>query len=145
MTVRNSKPEHNWVLLVLLGIIIGLLWSADGCQITSYSAWKGEDGEWIPLNRTVYKVNPAEQTIIYWAPGIYEVPNKLVNCIVRDRKNWVGEYLDGSGKVMMENGREVSDQEGIIYIGRIRWQLMEWGIGMSDSKKAKVNESEVNE
>ena len=49
------------------------------------------------------------------------------------------------GKMQMENRREVIDREDTIYIGRIRWQLMEWRTWISHRKKAKVNESEVKE
>ena len=75
------------------------------------------------LNRTTYKVSEKRQEIIFWWPGIMEEPSRLVNCIVRDRKNWIGEYKDGSGKISMINGK-ISDppsDPNELYVSKWRW------------------------
>jgi len=97
-------------------------------QIGSYPVQRQVDGTLIPLNRTIYKVNPLMQTIIYWMPGIDETPRKLVNCAIRNRKNWVGYYLDGSGAVKMRKGKFVTDDPNDIYVGRCRWWLLHFDI-----------------
>ncbi len=99
-----------------------------GGQIGDYPAQRLEDGILMPLNRTIYEVNPLMQTIIYWMPSIHETPRKLVNCAVRDRKNWIGYYSDGSGAVEMRKGRIVTGDPNEIYIGRCRWWLLHVGL-----------------
>ena len=97
-------------------------------QIGSYPVQRQADGTLIPLNRTIYKVNPLMHTIVYWMPGIDETPHKLVNCVVRDKKNWVGYYLDGSGAVKMHKGKIVTDDPNESYVGRCRWWLLHFEI-----------------
>ena len=92
-------------------------------QIGSYPAQRQPDQSLIPLNRTVYKVNPLSHTIIYWMPGIDETPRKLVNCVVRDKKNWAGHYPDGSGSVEMRKGKIVTEGPNEVYIGKYHWWL----------------------
>jgi hypothetical protein len=97
-------------------------------QIVSYPARRLADGTLMPLNRTTYKVNPLMQTIIYWMPGIDEMPGKLVDCAVRNRKNWIGYYPDGSGAVGMHKGKIVTGDPNDIYVGRCYWWLLNFGI-----------------
>jgi hypothetical protein len=81
------------------------------------------NGLLIGLNRTTYKVSFKRQEIVYWMPGIYEQPRRLVNCVVRDRKNWVGEYQDGSGKEIMIKGKlsEEPPSKYYFYVTKWRW------------------------
>lgn len=97
-------------------------------QIGSYPTQRLADGTVIPLNRTIYKVNPFVHTVIYWMPDIDETPRSLVNCTVRDKKNWVGSYYDGSGTVEMRKGRIVTDDPNITYVGRSHWWLLHFEI-----------------
>lgn len=99
-----------------------------GEQIGSYPAMRQADGNLIPLNRTIYKVNPLMQTIIYWTPGIYETPRKLVGCAVRNKKNWMGYYPDSSGSVEMRKGKIVPEDPNDIYLGRCHWWLLHFDI-----------------
>ena len=69
-------------------------------QVTVYPVGKTDKGL-LPLNATKYKVFREAKFVIYWMPGFQDFPAELVKCIVRDRLNWSGEYLDGSGKFMM--------------------------------------------
>lgn len=97
-------------------------------QIGSYPAQKQPDQSLITLNRTVYKVNPLLHTVIYWTPGIHEIPRKLVGCVVRDKKNWVGYYSDGSGSVQMRKGKIVTEDPNEVYIGKYHWWLRHFGV-----------------
>ncbi len=92
-------------------------------QIVSYSAQRQPDQSLMPLNRTVYKVNPLLHTIIYWMPGIVETPRKLVDCVVRNKKNWIGRYPDGSGFVEMRKGKIITEDPNEVYIGKYHWWL----------------------
>ena len=96
--------------------------------IGSYPAQRLTDGTLMPLNRTIYKVNPLMQTIIYWMPGINETPSRLLNCAVIDKKNWIGYYPDGSGAAKMRKGRIVTDDPNDIYVGRCHWWLLHFEI-----------------
>lgn len=62
-------------------------------------------GKMLPLNKTTFKVSVARQSIIYWTVGIDLPPRRLANCVVRDGRNWVGYFPDGSGELRMVNGR----------------------------------------
>jgi len=73
-------------------------------EITVYPVLEDKEYGLIPLYRTIYKVFPELQTVIYWFPGIMEVPDKLANCTVRDRLNWKCEYPDASAKLIMNDG-----------------------------------------
>ena len=97
-------------------------------KIGSYPAQRLTDGTLMPLNRTIYKVNPLMQTIIYWMPGINETPSRLVDCAVIDKKNWIGYYPDGSGAAKMRKGRIVTDDPNDIYVGRCHWWLLHFEI-----------------
>jgi len=97
-------------------------------RIGGYPVQKQADESRIPLNRTVYKVNPLLHTIIYWMPGVDETPRKLANCVVRNKKNWIGYYADGSGSVEMRKGKIVSEDPNEVYIGKYHWWLRHFGI-----------------
>ena len=113
------------VFLVAVVIFFFGVWpSIFGEQIVDYPAQRLEDGTLIPLNRTIYKVNPLMQTIIYWMPGIYETPRKFVNCSIRNKKNWIGYYPDGSGVVEMRKGRIATEDPNDTYVGRCHWWLL---------------------
>lgn len=117
------------VFIAAVVIFFFVVWpNTFGEQIGDYPAQRLADGTLIPLNRTIYKVNPLMQTIIYWMPGIYETPHKLVDCAVRNKKNWIGYYADGSGAVEMRKGRIVTDDPNDIHMGRCHWWLMHFGI-----------------
>ena len=124
---KDSKEVVESIVAVFLSLIFiffFFVWPAIlPSQIGSYPAQKHPDQSLMPLNRTVYKVNPLLHTIIYWMPGIDETPHKLVNCVVRDKKNWVGHYPDGSGSVEMRKGKIATEDPNEVYIGKYHWWL----------------------
>ncbi|HBG27596.1 MAG: hypothetical protein A2Y10_15840 [Planctomycetes bacterium GWF2_41_51] len=131
--MENSKTvirptENIGFILILIAILFYFFIMPDIVpqEVTSYPAQKLENGKLLPLNKTVYKVNPFMQTIIYWMPGIAETPSKLVNCIIKDRKNWIGYYSDGSGLVEMRKGKLVPNNvpNDYIYINRFHWWML---------------------
>jgi hypothetical protein len=110
-------------------VLIMLFLSSISCldqfknQVTVYSVSKTDKGL-LPLNPTKYKVFPDSQVVIYWHPGSDFTGEKLVNCVVRDRLNWSGEYKDGSGKFMMVNGNFVQIfpvEEDVYYVSWWKW------------------------
>lgn len=123
----STKQTVENVGAIFIGILIFFyffIWpEVLPSQIGSYPAQKQLDQSLMPLNRTIYKVNPLLHTIIYWMPGIYETPHKLVNCVVRDKKNWVGHYPDGSGSVEMRKGKIATKDPNEVYIGKYHWWL----------------------
>jgi hypothetical protein len=92
-------------------------------KIVSYPAMKQPDGTLTPLSKTTYRVNSLTQTIIYWMDlgTILDTPGKLVDCVVRDKKNWSGYYPDKSGRVQMYKGKIIFDDPNTISIGRCHW------------------------
>ena len=103
-------------------------------QVTVYPALKTEEGRLLPLNRSTYKVFPETQTVISWFPGIFEVPNKLSKCGVRDRMHWHCEYSDGSATLTMDDGRlqifsksNVPERD-IQYVTRFKWWVLHLGL-----------------
>jgi len=124
---EGSKKAVENIGAIFLGLILFFFFfirpDTLPSQIGSYPAQKQPDQSLMPLNRTVYKVNPLLHTIIYWMPSINETPRKLVDCVVRDKKNWVGHYPDGSGSVEMRKGKIVSEDPNEVYIGKYHWWL----------------------
>jgi hypothetical protein len=96
-------------------------------QVTVYPVSKDDKGKEFRLNRSIYKVNTDTQTVIFWSPGIYEVPTKLANCSVRDRLHWQCNYSDGSGTLIMNDNKfeilskgDLPEQD-IQYVSRFKW------------------------
>ena len=89
-------------MVMLVGLIRCNLLSDS--EITVYPVMT-DDGKLIPLNRTTFKVSIARQDVIYWQPDFKLPPRRLRNCVVVDRKNWTGQYSDGSGKLSMVDGK----------------------------------------
>ncbi len=92
--------------------------------IGSYPAYKyPSSGELVALPRTITKVNTFNQSIIFRQPNNYKTPQKLINCIVWDKKNWLGYYSDESRMVEMRKGRIISEpvEPNNVYIGRFHW------------------------
>ena len=135
LKMENTRSINNNITSVG-GIVLGglFIWffflypEITSKKIGGYPVKKQADGTLIPLKRTIYKVHPFMQTIIYWMPGIDETPKKLVNCVIRDKKNWVGWYPDGSGIVEMKKGKIVTGDPNEAYVGRWRWWALELGI-----------------
>lgn len=114
-----------WILLI--GLAIFLFGDTFSNHITSYPIIKKENFT-MALNRTIYEVNKKEQTIIYWMPGLEIPPEKLVDCVVRDKKNWIGYFPDRSGHIEMRKGKIVSNENDTIYVGKLHWWLLTWGV-----------------
>jgi hypothetical protein len=118
MTLTRGKRIS--VFLMIFWVLTSCGSSFDG-SVTVYPTRKTDTGKRFPLNRTTYKASFETQTVVYWMPGLYEVPQRLVNCIVRDKYNWVGEYIDHSGKVQMVDGKIVNDTPDTIYVSSFSW------------------------
>ena len=131
-----KKALHYLVTLTLgtvaLGGLLFLLWPIVDTardEVTVYPVTKTEQGVLIPLNRSVYKVFAETQTVIYWMPGIQEVPDRLARCSVGDRFHWTCEYSDGSAVLTMDDGafssRSKSIERGpkqqMWYTSRLQW------------------------
>lgn len=130
-TKRITLTSKNVGIIFIAAVVFFriFIWAdISSKQIGSYPAQRLADGTVITLNRTIYKVNPLVQTVIYWMPDFDEPPRSLVNCTVRDKKNWVGSYYDGLGTVEMRKGRIVSDDPNFIYVGRLHWWLLHFEI-----------------
>ena len=99
-------------------------------QVTVYPVLETKDLGLLPLNRTVYKIFPDSQIVIYWSPGINEVPRKLAKCVVRDRLHWQCEYPDRSATLTMNDGefKELSAQKGHVdnlkYVSCWKWWML---------------------
>jgi hypothetical protein len=85
------------------------------------------------LDRTVFRVSRQRQDILYWRPGIDTVPSRLKNCVVKDIKNWAGEYPDGSGRLVMKHGEfKVVPRKGdrfekhVLYVGKWHYWFFDW-------------------
>jgi len=123
--------------LVFVYLIISLVIS--GCnsfsnnEITVYEAWFSKNGDLFSLHKLKYKVSFDNQTVIYWWPESDNTPIKLVNCVVRDKTNWTGEFLDGSAKLSMVNGKITmnppNDQFYLKQISFIHWLFLKSKLG----------------
>lgn len=89
--------------------------------VTVYPARETNSGNQIPSRRIAFKASFEMQKVVYWYPGWRETPEGLINCTVYDEDNWVGEYIDHSGKVEMEGGMIVGSTPGIIYVSSFYW------------------------
>ena len=115
--------------IVLIMVVLSFISCVDKFknQVTVYSVIKTDKGL-LPLNPTKYKVFPESQVVIYWHPDSDLPGQKLVNCVVRDRLNWSGEFKDGSGKFMMVNGKFVQIfpvEEDIYYVSCWKWWFLQ--------------------
>ncbi|MCJ7778068.1 MAG: hypothetical protein MUP16_07135, partial [Sedimentisphaerales bacterium] len=54
------------LIAVIVGVWFTIIFGILPKEIGSYPAQKQGDGTLMPLNRTIYKVHPFTQTIIYW-------------------------------------------------------------------------------
>lgn len=99
-------------------------------QVTVYPVLETKDSGLLPLNKTVYKVFPESQTVIYWNPGSDEIPRKLANCTVRDRLHWQCEYSDRSATLMMNGGefKKLSAKKDYVddtqYVSGWKWWML---------------------
>ncbi|MFC1764084.1 hypothetical protein ACFL6U_18670 [Planctomycetota bacterium] len=131
--IKHARRRTVTFFAFLTGVLIVLAWHMISVilpsTIGSYPAQKLENGDLRPLNRTIYKVNPFTQTVIYWKPGVNETPKRLVDCVVRNKKNWIGYFPGGSGPVQMLKGTRVrytNDPDNIVYVDDLRWWLLHY-------------------
>jgi hypothetical protein len=77
------------------------------------------------LNRATYRINEARAEVTYWHPGLDFEPLKLINCTIRNNRNWTCDYPDGMGSVSMRDGltkRNTADKnDGWIYVRKYQW------------------------
>jgi len=120
--------------LIVIGIVFGWAWLATfGGRIGSYPAVRLANGSLRYLPRTIYKVNPSSQTVVFWKPGVCNTPQRLTDCVVFDRRNWTGHY--GIKWVEMQKGKRTYEFEGtnIVPIGSLHWWFLRaTGTGFSD-------------
>jgi hypothetical protein len=122
---HSNEISLCWIAcLICLGFILHEV--SSGHKIVVYKVWKDTDGTLTPLNRTVTRVNPSRQTIIYWRPGEFEVPKKLVDCVVRNRNNWVGYHHETYEKVEMSKGVIIEENidSGVRQVNGFRWWIL---------------------
>lgn len=123
-----GKVGGNLGYILLIMVVLSLISCIDQFknQVTVYSVSKTDIGL-LPLNPTIYKVFPESQVVIYWIPDSNSPVEKLVNCVVRDRLNWSGEFKDGSGKFMMVKGEFFQTfpvDKDIHYISKWKWWIL---------------------
>ena len=123
--VIKALGELGVALIVLSACFWRFVVVPEVCpSIGSYPTKKNASGNDTPLNRTIYKIYPLTQAIVYWMPGFDETPRRLVNCVVRSEENWIGYYPDQSGSVQMLKGKIVTEDVAINYVSWWRWWLM---------------------
>jgi len=120
----------GYILLIMVFLFLILCRDYFKNQVTVYPVGKTDKGL-LPLNRTKYKVFREAKFVIYWMPGFMDFPAELVKCIVRDRLNWSGELIDGSGRFMMVKGKFFQTfpvEKDIQYVSRWKWWMLqiEW-------------------
>jgi len=118
------------MFLISLCVLTSCGSSFDG-SVTVYPTEKTFSGKRIPLLRTAFKASFETQTVVYWYPGIRETPERLINCTVRDNYNWVGEYIDHSGRVEMVDGRILSYSPNKVYVSSFYWWYLHFKMKIS--------------
>ena len=96
----------SWIFLVCSFLFLVFCCGCDRSpkdEITIYTAYYGKNGDLFSVHSVKYKIDFDSQLVIYWHPG--EPPNKLGNCVVRNRDKWTGEYFDGGATLSMVNGK----------------------------------------
>jgi len=118
--------------ILLIMVVVSLISCGDYSknEVTVYPASKTDKGL-LPLNQTKYKVFRGSQVVIYWMPGFDFGSAELVKSIVRDRLNWSGELIDGSGRFMMVKGKFFQTfpvDKDVHYVSRWKWWMLqiEW-------------------
>ena len=87
------------------------------------------------LHRTRYKINEARAEVTYWMPdledtGLAQQVARLVDCAIRDARNWTCQYPDGSGTVTVRDGQEKQYNIAgyqVIYVRKHQWWAMDLG------------------
>lgn len=87
----------------------------------------GDSASWIPLNRTEYRINVDNQTVVSNMPGMPFPPKTYRKCRVFNTRNWECTYSDGSGKFGMKDGDYYEIPIGKIkYVGWWRYWYHHW-------------------
>jgi len=136
-------------LLIAVAIAVGAAWAFDWAlfsdEITLYPARCADSNtpfdeckNVITLNRSTYKLNRQRAEAIYW----YETSwgddlKKLVDCKIRNRKNWNCSFPDGSGKIVVRNGKGVETNPEARrlkhgYVRRWQWHWIRWKSVLAD-------------
>lgn len=117
MQLWNSA-DRGRSMMQRLALILFLATSATGCsqrngEVTVYHVYCDNsvpvESCWSiprqPLTAapTTYRVSAERQSVISWVKGGWGL-RALENCVVRDKKHWTCEYLDGSLDVFMHQG-----------------------------------------
>lgn len=155
MTEENPKPNSEFKELwdkfcagiFLIGLLVASMpvgiwiWSAFPAsfsgEVIVYPALREENSSLIPLDRTVYKPLVDSQTVIYWTPGIDDVPKKFHKCVVRDKLNWQCQDDYNYLTITMINGK-IQGEQAITYLSGIRWHWMNF-FGGSQKRKDLFN------
>ncbi len=122
---NNATRARVFAVGILIGLSalfgFGLKPHILGADITTYTARKQPDGSPLLSLKTIYRVSPYTQTVIYWYPDIDESPRRLIDCTVRDVKNWTGTFADGSGTIVMVKGKIALKDSDIICLSPMDW------------------------
>ncbi len=137
-----NTPMTKWGAPALL---LALLLLA-GCdvfskEITAYKAscatYDATERKFVrcyTLRTTNYRVVPERGEVVYWADEQIEL-NKLVNCAIRDSKNWTCTYHDGSGPVVARDGllpAYLTGARPTISLRRYQWWYLRLAILFTD-------------
>ena len=95
-------------------------------SVTTYPVVR-EGGKAYRLPRIIYKASFESQTVISWAPGLGLPPNRLENCTVWDKNNWIAHDRLG-GTISMKNGKiDVGNTPDVEYTNWIEWYFLKNG------------------
>jgi hypothetical protein len=121
-----TSARTNGIALLILALLTSCGSYFDG-TVTVYPVGKlsKTDKQTSALNRTSYRVSFDTQTVVRWWPGLSEIPERLVNCSVRDKYNWRCEHPDDpSSEIKMVDGRIVDDDPDTKYVSSIYWHYL---------------------
>jgi len=127
------------VLLILAGFVLnGLIDGIWGKEVTVYPVACDDVRSRTVcqvIGRTTYKVFTEQQRVVYWSEEASwlapSVPTSLLDCVVRNKMNWVCRYPDGSGTVSMVGGKLEEPEPrlpGLRYIGKWRYWKLRLGV-----------------
>ena len=83
------------------------------------------------FSRTTFKASESRQDVMYWSPGIIEVPTRLPQCVVRNSKTWSCWDNEHSAQLVMVGGKfgflgEWAKTTNIIYVPSWQWWIAKW-------------------
>lgn len=111
--MKKLETVLSWMIGIytILFILAWVDWGFLKSEITAYplhcSHKVGVLGECSNVDFStrafIYKVDPKRQEVLYWVEG-FEV-SKLIDCAIRNRKNWTCKYSDNNTEIGFNNGK----------------------------------------